>query len=187
MNTKQAIKSYSKDEPRPKFINSALEDYYNQTDLTLTWVYDCCLTLKPLKGIDVNEQQVQFWFIEFIKMGWKKRDFDKQFEAVKRATLYNRIDFETWVKTEMMYNEIDFNVKLDKTINDKIQYGGFLSDYKHPDCNFNEDQKRDISLYETNLIKKRYEREQLEANEDWVKQERIRIKKELILGKAKGE
>lgn len=179
----QVSKSYLKDEPKPKFINSELQPYYEQTDLTLTYVYDCCLTLKPLKGIDVNEQQVQFWFIEFIRMGWKKRDFDRQFAAIKRSTLYGRIDFELWIKTEMMYNEIDFNVKIKEAVENKIQQGKRLSELVAK-CNYTEDEKKNISLYESTLIKQRYERELIEANEYWVKQERIRIKKEIILGKA---
>ena len=130
MNTQQDLKSYTKDEPTPKFITPALESYYEQTDLTLRYVYDCCLVLKPLKGIDVNEQQVQFWYIEFIKMGWKKKDFDKQFETIKRATLYNRIDFENWLSTGIMYNEIDFRVRLSQEIDAKIQKGNFLKNQK---------------------------------------------------------
>jgi len=178
-NINQGLKSYTKDEPKPKFINSALSDYYDQTDLTLRWVYDCCLTLKPLKGIDVNEQQVQFWFIDFIKMGWKKKDFDKQFAAIKRAVLYNRIDFENWLNTEIMYNQVDFGIRLKEIIDSKIQQGKFLKD-KKADCILTDEEKQNISLYEADLIKQRYEREQLEANEEWVKQERLRLKKELI-------
>lgn len=176
-NTNQNLKVYTKAEQKPKFITNALEPYYESTDLTLQYVFDCCKTLKPLKGIDVNTQQVQFWYIEFIKMGWKKKDFDRQFETIKRATLFGRIDFEAWVKTEMMYNEIDFNIKLDQVINNKIQQGKILAE-KKGECNYTEEEKKKISLYEANLIKQRYEREQLEANEEWLRQERIRIKKE---------
>lgn len=182
-STSQVLKNYLKDEPKPKFINSELQPYYEQTDLTLTYVYDNCLTLKPLKGIDVNEQQIQFWFIEFIRMGWKKRDFDKQFNAIKRATLFNRIDLDSWLKTETMYNEIDFNVRLKEVIENKIQQGRILKDMKI-ECSYTEEEKEKIRLYESTLIKQRIEREQLEANEEWLKLERIRIKKELLLGKA---
>ena len=179
MSINQDLKSYTKDEPKPKFINSALESYYEQTDLTLRWVYDCCLTLKPLKGIDVNEQQIQFWFIEFIKMGWKKKDFDKQFAAIKRAVLYNRIDFENWLTTEIIYNQIDLGVRVKEIIENKIMRGKLLKD-KTPECSFTDEEKQNISLYEAGLIKQRYEREQLEANEYWIRQERLRLKKELI-------
>ena len=178
-NTNQSLKVYTKAEPKPKFINSTLQPYYEKTDLTLKWVYDCCKTLKPLKGIDVNEMQVQFWYIEFIKMGWMKKDFDKQFEAIKRATLYGRIDLESWIKTEIMYNEIDFNVKLKEAIENRILQGKALKERK-VECGYTDEEKEKISLYEADLIKRKYERDQLEANEDWVKKERIRIKKSLF-------
>ena len=180
-NTQQVLKSYLKDEPKPKFINSELQPYYEQTDLTLTHVYNSCLTLKPLKGIDINEQQVQYWYIEFIRMGWKKKDFDKQFEAVKRAMLFNRIDIENWTNTEMMWNSTDFRVKVENAINDRIRNGKLLGE-KVIKCNYSDEQKKDILLYESDQIIKRHQREQLEANEDWIKQERIRLKKELIYG-----
>lgn len=179
----QNLKVYMKAEVKPKFINSELQTYYEQTDLELFYVFDCCKSLKPLKGIDVNSQQVEFWYKEFIRMGWKKKDFDKQFESVKRATLFNRIDLDIWIKTEPMYNEIDFNVKVKETIENKIQQGRILKD-KKIECNYTEEQKQSISLYESDLIRQRIQREQSEANEKWLKQERIRIKKELILGKT---
>lgn len=178
-NTNQGLKSYTKDEPKPKFINSELQPYYEQTDLTLKLVYDSCLTLKPLKGIDVNEQQVQFWYSEFIRMGWKKIDFIKQFEAIKRATLFGRIDLENWLNTEIVWNSIDFRTKIESTINDRIRNGKLLSE-KVIECNYSDEQKKDILLYESDLIIKGHQREQLEANEEWVRQERIRIKKGLV-------
>lgn len=129
-NTNQNLKVFTKAEAKPKFIDSELQTYYEQTDLELFYVFDCCKSLKPLKSIDVNEQQIEFFYKEFIRMGWKKKDFDKQFAAVKRATLYNRLDLDVWIKTEIMYNEIDFNVKLSEIINNKIQRGNFLKDKK---------------------------------------------------------
>lgn len=183
-NTNQSLKVYTKAEVKPYFINSELLPYYEQTDLELFYVFDCCKSLKPLKGIDVNSQQVEFWYKEFIRMGWKKRDFDKQFEAVKRATLYGRIDFEVWLKTEIMYNEIDFSVKLKNAIDSKIQQGRILKN-KTAECSYTDEQKKNISLYEATTIQQQYERELLEANEEWVKQERIRIKKELVFGRSK--
>lgn len=179
----QNLKVYTKAEVKPKFINSELQLYYEQTDLELFYVFDCCKSLKPLKGIDVNSQQVEFWYKEFIRMGWKKKDFDKQFEAVKRATLFNRLDLDVWIKTELMYNEIDFNVRIKEVIENKIQQGRILKD-KKIGCSYTEDEKQAILLYESDLIKQKTQREQSEANEEWLKQERIRIKKELILGKA---
>ena len=142
-NINQNLKVYTKAETKPYFINSELQPYYDQTDLELYYVFDCCKSLKPLKGIDVNKQQVEFWYKEFIRMGWKKKDFDKQFEAIKRATLYNRIDLENWLKTEIMYNEIDLNREITRIINNKIQRGERLKNIK---AELTEEEKQEIDL-----------------------------------------
>lgn len=171
-NTNQDLRRYTKGEPKPSFINSALLPLYEQTDLSLRYVYDCCLTLKPLKGIDINEQQIKFWYIEFLNMKWKKKDFDKQFEGMKRATLYGRIDFEAWVKTEMMYNEIDFNIAVDERINSKIQRGKFLKDKK---IELTEAEKQEVDLAVAKEIELGYNSGWYEARETYQQERKRRI------------
>lgn len=171
-NTNQVLSNFTKDEPKPAFINSALLPLYEQTDLSLRYVYDCCLTLKPLKGIDINEQQIRFWYIEFLNMKWKKKDFDKQFEAVKRATLYGRIDFEAWVKTEMMYNEVDLKIKLNELIESKIQRGKFLKDKK---IELTEAEKQEVDLAVAKEIELGYNAGWYEARETYQQERKKRI------------
>jgi hypothetical protein len=171
-NTIQDLRHYTKQEPKPAFINSALLPLYEQTDLSLRYVYDCCLTLKPLKGIDINEQQIRFWYIEFLNMKWKKKDFDKQFEAIKRATLYGRIDFEAWVKTKMMFNEIDFNIELNERINSKIQRGKFLKDKK---IELTESEKQEVDLAVAKEIELCYNSGWYEARETYQQERKRRI------------
>lgn len=143
---------------KPKIIKGEFVELYNQTDLEFVYVYDCCKALKPLKGIDVNAQQVEFWYKEFLRMGWKKRDFDKQFEAVKRAKLFNRLDLENWTESEIMYNEIDLNVILDRRIDKIIREGRKLA----RKIELTEEEKRISELSAMNdlkyeLTKRRYE------------------------------
>lgn len=69
------------------------------------------------------------WYIEFIKSGWKKTDFDKQFERVKRLQIFNRLDIADWYRSDETYNEIDLNVAVDRKINHLIQRGEFLQRY----------------------------------------------------------
>ena len=171
-NISQDLKNYTKDEPRPKFINAALESYYKQTDLSLRYVFDCCFVLKPLKGIDVNEQQVQFWYIEFIKMGWKKKDFDKQFEALKRSSLFGRIDLENWLKTEIMYNEIDLNIKIQERIDSLIQRGKFLKD---KEVELSEEDKKAIDLAVAKEIELGYQNGWYEKRDNYKEERKKRI------------
>lgn len=99
--------------------------------------------LKPLKGIDVNSQQIEFWYKEFLTLGWTRKIFDKQFEAIKRATLYNRIDLENWLNTPVMYSENDFEVEVKRRIDRMIQKGNFLKD---KDYILTDEEKKSIDL-----------------------------------------
>ena len=163
-NTNQNLKVFTKQEPKPSCINSDLQQYYDNTDLSMQYVFDACKTLKPLKGIDVNAQQVEFWYVEFIKMGWTKKTFDEQFEAIKRAMLYNRIDFENWVSTERLYNKYDLNRNLDKRINNLIQKGNFL---KGKTVELSEEEKTAIDLAEAKETVFKYESEYYTKRDEW--------------------
>jgi len=149
----------------PNCVNdSELVRFYEQTDLEFTFVYECAKSLKPLKGIDVNLQQVEFWYREFLRMGWKKKDFDKQFEAIKRAALYNRIDLENWLSTEVMYNEIDFNVGIQRAVDAKIQRGNYLKDKK---AELSEADKKVVDLAMAKEVELKYKTGFYEARESY--------------------
>lgn len=172
-NTQKELKIYLKAEPKPAFIDSDLLPYYEQTDLTLTWVYECCLSLKPLKGIDVNDMQVEFWYKEFIRMGWKKKDFDRQFEAIKRATLYNRIDLENWLNTEETFNEIDFNVSVQRRVDTLIQRGNYLKESKDQ---LSDADKKYIQLAAVQKFEFECTRERSEKIEKLIEEEKNKMK-----------
>ena len=127
--------------------------------------------LKPLKGIDVNNQQIEFWYKEFLSLGWTRKIFDKQFESVKRATLYNRIDLENWLNTPLMYSENDFEVEVSRRINRLIQRGNFLKD---KDYVLTEEDKKAIELAIANECEMKYKNGFYEARETF-SQERLRL------------
>jgi len=131
--------------------------------LELFFVFDCCKSLKPLKGIDVNQQQVEFWYKEFIRMGWTKQIFMKRFEAIKRAVLYNRIDLENWMNSEILYSEDDFNVAVKRKIDTMIQRGNFLKDKK---VELTDEEKKCVDLWASQDAELKYKREKAEAMED---------------------
>lgn len=136
----------TKTEPTPKCITAgeSLLDKYNQTDLELAYVYENCKTLTPLKGIEINLQMVEFWFREFIKAGWTKFIFDRQLKAIKYKKVFARIDIADWFETEVMYNEFDFNMALQKRINNMIQRGKWLSE--HSSEAITEEEKKSVEL-----------------------------------------
>jgi len=117
-----------------------------------------------LKGIDINDQQVEFWYTEFIKMGWKKKDFDRQLKTVKRATLYNRIDLENWLSTEIMYNQIDLRLAIDRAVNSLIAKGNYLKDKEYE---LTEEDKKAVDLALANEYKFKYENSGWEARDNY--------------------
>lgn len=170
-NINQSLEVYTKVEPKPNFINPELQAYYDATDLEAGYVFDCCKALKPLKGIDVNAQQVEFWYKEFIRMGWTKSMFNKQFDKIKRATLFNRIDLENWLTTDIMYNEHDFNVAIKRKIDSLIAKGKFLKDKK---VELSEEDKKCIDLAIAQEIEFQKRNEKLNLADDY-RQERRRL------------
>jgi hypothetical protein len=168
----KTLKIYTKAEKKPSFINNdKLQGLYDSTDLELWHVLECCKMLKPLKGIDINGQQIEFWYKEFLSLGWTRKIFDKQFESVKRAVLYNRIDLENWLNTPIMYSENEFEREISRRINIIIQRGNFLKD---KDYILTEDDKKAIELAVANECEIKYKSGFYEARENYA-QERRRL------------
>lgn len=139
-------KRIEKNEQIPACVTAgdSLIEFYEKTDLSFIYCYEQCKTLKPLKGIDITLQMVEFWYREFIRAGWNKKWFDKQLKAVKQKQLFNRIDIADWFEAEIMYNELDFNRMVEKKINNMIQHAKFLKDY--PNYELTEEDKKCVEL-----------------------------------------
>jgi predicted transcriptional regulator len=92
-------------------------------------VFDNCKALKPLKGVEVTLQTVEFWFREMIKNGWTKKIFDERLEAVKRTKIFGiMIDWNVWVESELTYNQYEMNRLIERTISSKIQEANELKE-----------------------------------------------------------
>lgn len=141
-----SIKHFEKNEKTPKCVTAgeSLIEFYYKTDLSFTYCYAQCMTLIPLKGIEINLQMVEFWYREFIKAHWTKTIFDKQLKAIKNKTVYNRIDIADWFETEVMYSEFDLNLELKRRIETMIKQGKFLRE--HLEIELSENDKKCIEL-----------------------------------------
>lgn len=132
-NTGTGLVRSTKNEPLPVCISEDvyLAEKYYKTDLTMKYVFDQCLGLKPLKGVEVTPQIVEFWFKEFVRRGWTRHYFDKRLEAVKHATIYGSfIDFSTWYKAEALYTEFEANQMIESIIEGKIREAEMLKQNK---------------------------------------------------------
>ena len=141
-----SLQLIKKSEPVPKCVTAgeSLIGFYNKTDLEFKYVYEQCLILVPLKGIEINRQMIEFWFREFIKAGWNKKWFGKQLKAVKQRKLFNRLDIADWFEAEIMYTELDFNIMVDRKIARLLQRGEFLKN--HPEVELSDEDKKCVEL-----------------------------------------
>lgn len=129
------------------------------------------MELVPLKGIEITLQMVEFWFREFIKAGWNKRWFDKQLKAIKQKQVFGRIDIADWFNVEVMYNELDFNIRVNREIDKMIKRGQYLKE--HPEIELTEEDKKCLELEITHELEFKRKNDLLDKKETW-KQERKR-------------
>lgn len=115
-------------------------------------------------------------------MGWKKKDFDKQFEAVKRTTLFGRIDFENWIKSEITYNEMDLRVEVDRQINNMIVKGERLKRIMDQGITLSEDEKRFVELSVIKQLEIEFQNRRYDLMEKWNE----KVRQEYLL-KLKGK
>lgn len=172
------IRHFPKAELLPNCVTAgeSLIEFYDKTDLEFTYVFGQCKILKPLKGIEITLQMVEFWYREFIRAGWNKKWFDKQLKAVKQKQLFNRIDIADWFSAEIMYTELDFNTRVERKINSMLQRGAYLKN--NPEIELTEEDKKCIELEIAHELEFKRTNDLLDKKESY-KQER----KRLILGK----
>ena len=149
----------------------SLVEFYDKTDLDFTYVLGQCKILKPLKGIEITLQMVEFWYREFIRAGWNKKWFDQQLKAIKQKQLFNRIDIADWFSAEVMYSELDFNQRVNRKIEQMIQRGEFLK--THPEIELTEEDKKCLELEIAHELESKRTNDLLDKKENW-KQERKR-------------
>lgn len=176
-----SVRRFKKQETLPKCVTAgeSLIEFYNKTDVEFTYIYAKCMELVPLKGIEITLQMVEFWFREFIKAGWNKRWFDKQLKAIKQKQVFGRIDIADWFNAEVMYNELDFNIRVNREIDKMIKRGQYLKE--HPEIELTEEDKKCLELEITHELEFKRKNDLLDKKETW-KQER----KRLILEKFNG-
>lgn len=114
-----------RDEEAPVFICSStvLFEKYKDTDLDYSEVYFTCEYLGRLKMITIDKKTIDAWYSEFIREGWTKKDFQRQYEAVKAKKVYNRVDLADWFETEKQYNEYELRAEVEKEVNRRIEKG----------------------------------------------------------------
>jgi len=161
----------------PKFIRSDRYLIGLLVESNLSWdiVYKTCLNLGIIKQIAISDQTIEEWYKEFLKAGWTKEHFLKQYEALKTAETYGRVDYAMWVKSERMYSELELKQALEIEIQKRISRGEKLSKLMEKPKVITEQQEKDIRLYEANQANIRYNLRVAQELQEIQDQERTRI------------
>ncbi len=107
----------------PSFIKGELENLYLKSDLEYALVLASVRVLAAYKMIDISKQTTELWYMEMLKMGWTKEQFLEKVEILKRADVFNRIDWYNWINTEMVYTRTEIEVMFNDRTNKMIQKG----------------------------------------------------------------
>jgi len=170
-----------REEKCPTWFPVQFNDEWNKTDLTFEFCIKLFAQLEAVKRENFPKETARQWFIEFVRRGWTKKMLQRRYDALMSTKIYGieKLEMADWVNAIPVMAMDEVNLLVKQRIDTAIANGKFLKD-RVLECSYTDEQKEKISLYEADLIKRKFEREQLEANEDWVRQERIRIKKGLV-------
>lgn len=162
----------------PNFLkgNKKYEELISNSDLTWDFVYQCCLHIGVIKQISISDQTIEEWYKEFLKSYWSKKDFLKQYEALKNMVTYARIDLALWTKTERMYNEIELRNAIKIEVQSLISKGYRLKKELEKDTILTEEQKKQIRLSEYALQLIKYNLKSAREIEEIKEQEELRAK-----------
>lgn len=168
-------------EDPPTWLSPEAQRNWDKTDLTFEFCIKLFAQIEAAKREKIPPETARQWFIEFIRRGWTKKMLQDRYDALMTTKIYGieKLEIADWINAIQVYAIDEVNLMIKDRINNLIQQGRLLKD-KKPECNYTEAEKKKILLYEAEQIKQNNIREQYEANEDWLKQERMRIKKEIF-------
>jgi hypothetical protein len=111
----------------PDFVKGELKPYYDQTELEFLYVHAHCLKMGATKMIDISLQTIKGWYEQMLLNNWTKKIFLIRLEAVTRASVFNRIDWNDWIKQGTdTYGLFEIEIRVRKQVDNLIQKGRTL-------------------------------------------------------------
>ena len=90
-----------RDNRKPVFVQDEL---YFKTDLTFTEVFIKCRELGLKKMINIADETIQAWYIEFLREEWSSKKFNERIMEMRNIKTYGeRIDIADWFEKEAIY------------------------------------------------------------------------------------
>jgi len=104
---------------KPVFVDG---DLYYSTDLTFTEVHIKCRELGLKKMINISDETIQIWYIEFLREKWSSQKFNQRISEMRNIKTYGeRIDIADWFEKEAMYTPMQVANIVERKINSLIR------------------------------------------------------------------
>jgi hypothetical protein len=113
---------------KPVFVPDGL---YYQSDLTFTEVFIKCRELGLKKMINISDETIQAWYVEFLREKWSSAKFKERIpEMINMKTYGERIDIADWFEKEAIYTPIQVASMVEKKINNILREADRILDGK---------------------------------------------------------
>ncbi len=173
-----------KKESKPSFVKGELAGHYAQTDLEYAFVLAAIKTIAAYKMIDISVQTTEAWYLEMLRQGWTKTEFLKRVEAIKKAEVYNRIDWSDWLKTETVYTRAELERMFRDRNNKQIQQGQRLLELMEKGYILTEEEKTACRLAASKAIEFEFSRQRAEAIQETEDNFKAKKRREIAIKKT---
>ena len=149
-----------------------LKPYYDSSELEFIFVDAHCLKMGATKMIDISLQTIKGWYEQMLLNNWTKKLFLIRLEAVTRASVFNRIDWNDWIKSDSaVYGLFEIELRVKKEVDNLIQKGRTLKALA-PKFMLTPDEEKFVELAACQEIDRERERERY----NFIDQEKEAIK-----------
>jgi hypothetical protein len=99
---------------KPQFVSKEL---YFSTNLTFTEVHIKCRELGLKKMLDISDETIQSWYVEFLREKWSSAKFNERISEMRNLKTYGgRIDISAWFEREAIYTPAQVAVLIERQI-----------------------------------------------------------------------
>ena len=118
--TKHSAKTQlERDRCKPVFVSDEL---YYQSDLAFTEVFIKCRELGLKKMINISDETIQSWYVEFLREKWSSAKFNERISEMRNIKTYGeRIDIADWFEKEAIYTPMQVAAMVEKKINNILR------------------------------------------------------------------
>lgn len=149
-------------EKTPDFVKGDLLELYKSSELEFIFVHGHCLKMGTTKMIDISIQTIKAWYEQMLLNYWTKKVFLIRLDAVTRATVFNRIDWNDWIaKDTAVYGLFEIELKVNQRVDNLIRQGRMLAALRDKKFELTPEEKKLIELSAAKEVKFAIQRDRL--------------------------